>query len=171
VEYPLRRKERKMDEGEALGILRRCDWGVLSLVGSDGTPYGVPLNYVLEEQGETMRLVMHCAREGRKIDCLKANPLGAFVVVEGARMLPEKFSTAYASAMVSGPVDIVDGREEKRELLRRLVARLSPEFTARGEKHIEHRLDDCLVLRLEIRTVCAKGRKTEEPYALEQLGF
>lgn len=171
MEYTLRRTSRLMEENDAVEILRRCDWGVLSLVGPDAAPYGVPLNHVLLEEDGTRRLAFHCAREGRKVDCLKHGRHGAYVVVDGARVLPEQFSTAYASVMVSGPVDVVDDPAEKRELLRALVRGLAPEYLERGDRHIEHRLDDCFVLVLHVERICGKRRKTEEGYALAHLGF
>ncbi|NLW81018.1 MAG: pyridoxamine 5'-phosphate oxidase family protein [Desulfovibrionales bacterium] len=171
MEYSLRRKARKIEDAEAVEVLRRCDWGVLSLAGSDGMPYGVPLNYVLQDTGDRLRLIFHCAREGRKIECLKSRPHGAFVVVEDPRILPDKFSTAYASAMVSGRVAIVDDPDAKRELLKFFVQKLAPDFLERGDRHIEHRLHECLVLQMEIESLCGKGRKWEEPYALAHLGF
>jgi len=171
VEYPLRRKSRKIADQEALGILRRCTWGFLSLVGPDGAPYGAPLNYALQEQDDALRLVFHCAREGRKLDCLRFRPQASFVAVEGAETLPDKFSTAYASVMVSGPVAIVDEPAAKRELLRFLVHKLAPDFAERGEKHIAHRLDDCCALVLTVAHLCGKRRPKAEPYALAHLGF
>lgn len=171
MEYPLRRVKRKLDDEAALDLLRRRTWGVLSLVGPDGEPYGVPINHVLLEEGGKKRLLFHCAREGRKIDCLKRTPRASFVAVENPETLPDKFSTAYASALVSGPVEIVDDPDEKRALLAAFVRGLAPAFQERGRKHIEHSLKNCLVLTLEIEHLCGKGRKKEEPYALAHLGF
>lgn len=171
MEYALRRKSRKIEDDEALGILRRCTWGFLSIVGPDETPYGVPLNYVLHEQGEEKHLIFHCPCEGRKIDYLRLRPQAAFVAVEGAETLPDKFSTAYGSAMVSGRVERVDDPEAKRAFLKFFVHRLAPDFQERGDKHIEHRLNDCCVLKLKIESICGKRRKKEDPYALAHLGF
>lgn len=171
MEYSLRRKSRAINDDDAVGVLRRCNWGVLSIVGPDETPYGVPLNYALMENGQDKKIIFHCAREGRKIDYLKLRPQAAFVVVEDAAMLPDKFSTAYASAMVSGRVAIVDDPEAKRELLKFFVQKLAPDYLERGDKHIEHRLHECLVLQMEVESMCGKGRKREEPYALAHLGF
>lgn len=171
MDHPLRRAKRKLDDETAFAVLRRCTWGFLSLVGPDGDPYGVPINHVLLDEGGRKRLLFHCAREGRKIDCLKHRPRAFFVAVENPETLPDKFSTAYASAMVSGPVEIVDDPDEKRALLAAFVRGLAPAFQERGRKHIEHRLRDCLVITLEIEHVCGKGRKKEEPYALAHLGF
>jgi uncharacterized protein len=171
MEYALRRQARKIDEEAALGVLRRCDWGVLSTVGPDNRPYGVPLNYALDERGPERFLVFHAALEGRKLDNLRHCPQAAFVAVEGAETLPEKFSTAYSSVMVSGPVEIIDDPEAKRACLRYFVDVLALPFHERGEKHIEHRLHDCRVLKLTILSICGKRREKREPYALEHLGF
>ena len=116
MEYQLRRTSRKIENDEALGILRRCTWGFLSIVGPNATPYGVPLNYALLEQDGEKHLIFHCAPEGRKLDYLKLQPQAAFVAVEGAETLPDKFSTAYASAMVSGSIEIVEHAQGKPAL-------------------------------------------------------
>lgn len=171
MDYPLRRRSRRLPDDEALDVLRRCTWGFLSLVGPDGAPYGVPLNHALQEDAAGRRLVFHCAREGRKLDCLRSCPRASFVAVEGAETLPDKFSTAYASVLVSGPVAVVDEPAAKRELLRFLVGRLAPDHAERGEKHIAHRLDDCLALVLDIESLCGKRRPKADPYALAHLGF
>jgi nitroimidazol reductase NimA-like FMN-containing flavoprotein (pyridoxamine 5'-phosphate oxidase superfamily) len=171
MEYTLRRTSREIENNEALGILRRCTWGFLSIVGPNATPYGVPLNHALLEQDGEKYLIFHCANEGRKIDYLKLQPQAAFVAVEGAETLPDKFSTAYASAMVSGRIERVDDPEAKRALLKFIVQKLAPGFQERGDKHIEHRLGDCCILKLKIEHICGKGRKKEEPYALDHLGF
>ena len=44
----------------AAAILREGSSGVLSVLGDDGYPYGVPLSYLYEEG----RLYFHCAVSG-----------------------------------------------------------------------------------------------------------
>lgn len=170
-EYSLRRTVRKIDDVEAMYVLRICNWGVLSMVGPEGAPYGVPLNYALKEDDASKKIIFHCAREGRKIDYIKHAPQASFVVVEGAVMLPEKFSTAYSSVIVAGRIEIVDEPSAKRDLLQFFVRELAPDYLKRGDRHIEHRLHECLVLQMEVESLCGKRRKLEEPYALAHLGF
>ena len=43
--------------------------GVLSVIGDDGYPYGVPINYVYDEKENA--LYFHGAKEGHKIDAIK----------------------------------------------------------------------------------------------------
>lgn len=79
-------------------------------------------------------------------------------------------------ARASAPKGILASRfpddpESKRDCLRFFVETLAPAFRERGDKHIEHRLHECRVLRLAIASICGKRRKKGEPYALEHLGF
>ena len=40
----VRRQDRLLDESSAMDLLRRAEWGVLSMRDADGAPYGVPVN-------------------------------------------------------------------------------------------------------------------------------
>jgi uncharacterized protein len=60
----------EMDE-----ILRQETIGWLGLCG-DGGPYVVPLNYAYVDG----RILFHCAMEGLKLDCIRANPEVCFSV-------------------------------------------------------------------------------------------
>ena len=46
-DYEIRRKDRAVDENAALEILKSGSFGVLSTIGADGYPYGVPVNLSL----------------------------------------------------------------------------------------------------------------------------
>jgi len=160
MHYPIRRKDRALDQQAAMDLLASADWGVLSTVGPDGAPYGTPLNFALDTRQDQTALVFHAALEGRKLDNLRQTPCASFVVVAMAELLPEKFSTAYASVIAEGPVTIVEDLEEKRDCLRLLVSALTPRFRESGEAHIEKHLDNCCVLRLAIESLTGKQRKT-----------
>jgi hypothetical protein len=45
----LRRKDRAMDNDEALELIQAGEYGFLATAGEDGQPYGVPLNYVFQK--------------------------------------------------------------------------------------------------------------------------
>ena len=62
-----RRKDRTITEEQAEKILDTGEYGFLSLISDDEYPYGVPINYVKVGRA----IYMHCAPEGRKIDCVK----------------------------------------------------------------------------------------------------
>ena len=56
----MRRKDRQLPEEEAVRLLESCRFGVLCTVCADGTPYGIPMNHVLDGR----ILYMHCASAG-----------------------------------------------------------------------------------------------------------
>ena len=43
------RKDRMLNQGETIDILNRSEYGILSTVGKDNAPYGVPLNFAYVE--------------------------------------------------------------------------------------------------------------------------
>lgn len=166
MKHPMRRAKRQIDESEALALLRQCNWGVLSTVGADGLPYGVPLNYCLDERpaGDTTErvLIFHAAPEGRKIANLRHCARAAFVAVAADELAPEKYTTIYASVMASGPVRIIDEPDAKRAGLFKLVAAIAPVHPDLGAAHIEKWLDGCVVLELVIEEVSGKKRPRKE---------
>ena len=44
----MRRKDRKTTEERAYEILKNGEYGILSTIGEDGYPYGVPVNFAVE---------------------------------------------------------------------------------------------------------------------------
>lgn len=45
----MRRKDREMDLDSAEKALIKGSFGVLSVLGTDGFPYGIPVNYVVKD--------------------------------------------------------------------------------------------------------------------------
>jgi len=152
-ERPMRRKDREISEPEARQLLAQGEYGVLSTVGPDGAPYGVPLSYVYH-QGE---IYFHSAPEGRKIENLPAGARASFCVVGATELLPEKFSTRYESAIAAGEIRELDG-EEKKAALSRLVEKYAPEFRPQGEQYIAKAQGTTRVFALCVRHLSGKRR-------------
>ena len=61
----MRRKDRLLTEKEAREILSEGEYGVLSTMGENGYPYGVPVNYVYLNDN----IYFHCAADvGPKLE-------------------------------------------------------------------------------------------------------
>lgn len=79
IKKEMRRKDRELYATEAMEILQNGKFGVLSVMGDDGYPYGVPLHYVMIDDS----LYFHSTAEGGyKISCLERNPKISFTVIE-----------------------------------------------------------------------------------------
>ena len=98
--YEMRRKDRLLTEKEAREILSEGEYGVLSTMGENGYPYGVPVNYVYLNDN----IYFHCAADvGHKLENIKYNNHVCFTVVTNESVLPEALTTKYDS--VSGNTD------------------------------------------------------------------
>jgi nitroimidazol reductase NimA-like FMN-containing flavoprotein (pyridoxamine 5'-phosphate oxidase superfamily) len=149
----MRRKERQLTDEQTLRILSTGKLGVLSTVDEEGQPYGVPLNYVYQQGA----IYFHCAPEGYKLLNLGANPRVSFCVVQQSELIPQSFSTDYASAIVFGTAAQVDGAE-KEEALRLLIGHLAPGHEEKGEKYIQSQAQQTAVVRIEIQHQTGKAR-------------
>lgn len=158
--HPMRRKDRLLSEEAAMRILQDGEYGVLSLVTPEGTPYGVPLTYALE-QGERLSLYIHCARDGRKLDCLKAGTAAHFVVVGATRVVPQRFSIEYESVMLEGTLREVTDEEEKLHGLLRIAGKYSAAFD--GAAYAAAAGKATRVLRLDVESM--SGKRLQETSA------
>jgi nitroimidazol reductase NimA-like FMN-containing flavoprotein (pyridoxamine 5'-phosphate oxidase superfamily) len=128
----MRKLSRKMEDSEALEYLQKGEFGVISTIGEDGYPYGVPVNYVYKD-GE---IFFHCATAGHKIDNFNYCDKVSFCVVGQSDVLPDIFSTRYRSVIAFGKISEIP-EEEKESALELLVDKFSPDFIGEGEEHIK----------------------------------
>lgn len=97
--YDIRRSDRAQSESTAVEILKKGSYGVLSTVGADGYPYGVPVNYVYDDG----KIYFHCAKnEGHKQENMRFSGKVSFTVVTKSDVISEKFTTGYESAVAFG---------------------------------------------------------------------
>ncbi|HIU16857.1 MAG TPA: pyridoxamine 5'-phosphate oxidase family protein [Candidatus Avidesulfovibrio excrementigallinarum] len=149
--YSMRRTDRQISREEAMELLKRAEYGVLSTVGPDGEAYGVPLTFALDEESGT--LLFHCATAGRKLDCLRAHPRAQFVVVADTKVLPDVFSIEYTSAMVEGTVEILDDPDVKKKSAVKIAAKYSDKDAS---AYAASAVDKYLILRMTVAAVSGK---------------
>ena len=65
---PMRRWKQQLSDAECIAILEKEPRGILSVLGDDGYPYGIPMNHwYCEADG---KLYFHGAKTGHKIDAI-----------------------------------------------------------------------------------------------------
>ena len=149
----MRRKDRAITEEEALALLNKAEYGVLSTVTENGEPYGVPLNFCVIDHC----IYFHCAVEGQKIDNIKQNKSVSFCAVGNTKILPDKFGTKYESVIVSGEVEEVFDMN-KQIAMEGLLHKYSPEFIDKGIKYIEGLRAKTRVFKITINKLTGKAR-------------
>lgn len=117
VKKEMRRKDRELSESEAKEILKNGKFGVLSVMGDDGYPYGVPLHYVLIDDS----IYFHStAKSGYKTSCLERNPKISFTVIETEDGVKCRSAIFFGTA-ISVP-------EMRERVLEKLVEKFVPQM-------------------------------------------
>jgi nitroimidazol reductase NimA-like FMN-containing flavoprotein (pyridoxamine 5'-phosphate oxidase superfamily) len=143
-----------MDNEQALNLLEKGQYGVLSTVGENGYAYGVPLNYVYREGS----IYFHCALEGNKWDNLKFNNKVSFCVVGNTQPIPDKFSYRYESVIVFGrATEVYD--KEKEDALVALIQKYAGEFMEKGMEYIQKDSIKTKVIKINVEYLTGKARK------------
>jgi nitroimidazol reductase NimA-like FMN-containing flavoprotein (pyridoxamine 5'-phosphate oxidase superfamily) len=150
----LRRKDRAITDDEAMAILNKAEYGVLSTVSPDGKPYGVPLNFCIIDRC----IYFHCAIEGQKIDNIESNKSVSFCAVGKTEILPDKFGTKYESAIVSGEIEEIVG-DHKQMALEGLLKKYSQNYFEKGLEYIETLNAKTRVFKIGIKQLTGKARR------------
>jgi uncharacterized protein len=150
----LRRKDRAITNDEAIAILRKAEYGVLSTISPDGKPYGVPLNFCYMDNC----IYFHCAIEGRKIDNIEKNKSVSFCAVGNTEIMPDKFGTKYESVIVSGHVEELFN-DNKQIALECFLNKYSSDYLNKGLEYIESLKEKTRVFKLLIIHLSGKSRR------------
>lgn len=147
----MRRVKQLLPENESIEILRTATNGVLSLVDSENIPYGVPMSFVYDNEDT---IYFHCAKEGRKTDCIHKNNNASFCIISLDDIHPDEFTTYYRSVIVSGTITIIQNRNEIIYALKLLGDKYSPKRDA--EQEINKNIERVSVLKLNINNITGK---------------
>jgi nitroimidazol reductase NimA-like FMN-containing flavoprotein (pyridoxamine 5'-phosphate oxidase superfamily) len=150
----MRRRDRQIDDSEALRLLEQGEYGVLSTCGSNQYPYGVPMSYALYNGS----IYFHCATDGQKLDNIKHNDRVSFCVVGRTTPMPQDFAVNYESSIVFGKASEVFD-EEKQAALEAIAAKYSPAFTKEGLEYIRKAWDVTRLYKIEIEHITGKARR------------
>lgn len=151
---PMRRADRQLSHEESLALLESGEYGVLSFLGRNGYPHPVPMNYAVREGA----LWFHCAPEGSKLEDLRADARASFCVVTSSELLPEKFSTRYASVIAYGTVEEASADQVEPSLMA-LVEKYSPDHLEAGRAYVQQSSSKVRILRFAIDHLTGKARR------------
>ena len=155
----MRRSDRARGEDFSLALIDRCSHGVMALTTGEETPYCLPLSFVRVGRD----LYFHCARQGRKVDLLRAHPRVCVTFVGGddpVFLEPSMYTTYFQSAVVTGTAQEVTSEEEKRMALLALCQKLTPDFVDGGrfEAAIARSLAVTAVWRISMEEISGKEK-------------
>jgi uncharacterized protein len=150
----VRRSDKEIrDPAGISALLDRAEVLRLAMIGADGWPYVVPVCFGFSD-GE---IFVHGAREGRKMEALRADPRVCFEADLDVELRPGdgacKWSMAFRSVIGFGEVDIPEDPEDKRRGLDAIMAH----YGADGpHAYPDAALRSTEVLRIRILSVTGK---------------
>lgn len=121
----MRRKDREVTDISIIeGIIAKARYMHLGMFDGD-YPYVVPLHYGYKMDNGKLTFYMHCAKEGHKLDCIKANP-NVFVEIDRGESLIEgeiacSYGAKFESVMCRGTASFLEAGEEKNMALESLM--------------------------------------------------
>ena len=151
MERKMRRFRQLLSDDSTKEILSEATNGTLSLIDSDGSPYGVPLSFVYDGDSH---IYFHCAPTGHKIDCIEHCPDCSFCVIGQDKIMPAEFTSYFRSVIVKGTIRRMTETDEIIKGLHLLCEKYSPGIDPTHE--IEKFLNHVAVLRLDILSMTGK---------------
>ena len=135
----------------ALEVFDKAAYITVSMSGTDGIPYGLPLSLVRTDE---KTFWFHCATEGRKLDILRVNPRVFLSAVTRCRPLrgPKdgSFTLEFQSATAVGMAEIVEDEGAKKEALRAICRRFLPNQMEGFDEAVSRSLHRTAVVRITL---------------------
>ena len=129
------RIRQKISREECIEILRDEPRGVLSVLGDDDYPYGMPINhYYCEEDG---KLYFHSGMKGHKIDAIKRHDKASFCVYDSGYRREGEWALNIRSVIVFGRIEIIEDKDKIYDITRRLSRKFTDD-EAYIEREIKH---------------------------------
>lgn len=123
--------------------------GVLSMIGDDGYPYGIPLDHWYSGN----KLYFHGAKVGHKMDAITAFDKVSYCVMDESFRRDGEWALNIKSVVVFGRIRVVEDEAKKREICTNLVRKFTDD-----EEYLQKELTNafprvnCLELTIEHMT-------------------
>ena len=131
---PMRRFKQQISEAECIRILNEQPRGVLSLIGDDGYPYGIPLDHwYCEDDG---KLYFHGAKEGHKIDAIAACDKVSYCVMDEGFRKEGEWALNINSVIVFGRISLVTDPEKAKLICTNITRKFTDD-----EAYLAHELE------------------------------
>ena len=150
----LSRKNKQLPLEECLRLLETETRGVLSVLGDEGYPYGMPMNHWYD-RGDG-KIYFHCGKAGHRLDALKADNKVSFCVYDQGYRKEGEWALNVKSVIVFGKMEILDDMDKIIDI----TTKLSHKFT-QDDTYIQQEIASAasrtLLLALTPEHICGKA--------------
>ena len=148
----LRRKKQLLSEQETLRVLEEGKTGIVGVLGDDGYPYTVPINYVSLEN----KIYFHSAKKGHKVDAIAKEPKVSMTVVEKDDVVSREFTTYFRSIQLFGKAYVVEDETERNVAFRALCEKFSGADMDRYDEIMSKEAAAAAIVRIDIEHITGK---------------
>ena len=120
------RKKQALPMEKIIEILDAEKRGVLSVLGDDGYPYGMPMNYWYNK--ENGYLYFHSGKKGHKVEALAANNKVSFCVYDSGYKNEGEWALNISSVIVFGRVHVVENHEDAMRICKEMSLKYTPDL-------------------------------------------
>lgn len=152
----LTRIKQQLSKEEAIRLLKEESRGVLSVLGDDGYPYGLPIDHWYNDADGC--LYFHSGPKGHKIDAIRRCGKASFCVYDQGYREEGDWALHIKSVIVFGQIEIVDNHEAAIALTRQLSFKYTSD-AAYIEEEIQKYGHEVLVFRLVPEHITGKITK------------
>ena len=122
----MRRFKQQITDAECVEVLKNAKRGILSVLGDDGYPYGIPVDHWYNEKDG--KLYFHGAKSGHKVDAINAYDKVSYCAMDEGYREEGDWALNIKSVVVFGRARFFT-YEEEPEKVREVCIGLSAKFT------------------------------------------
>ena len=148
------RKNKELSKEECIKILTEEKRGVLSVIGDNDYPYGMPMNHFYNIEDNCV--YFHCGNIGHRLDSLRNHNKASFCVYDKGFQKENHWELIFKSVIIFGTIEIINDKDKIIEI----TTKLSHKFTQDDnyiQKEIHAALSRTLLLKLNIHHICGKS--------------
>lgn len=149
----LLRKKQQLSTVECIEVLTNETRGVLSVIGDDEYPYGVPLNHFYNIDDGC--IYFHCGKIGHKLDSIKRNNKVSFCVYDKGYKENDDWAFNVKSVIVFGRVDLIEDIDFVTDITRKLCYKFTQDEEYIAEE-IRKYVASTLLIKLTPEHICGK---------------
>lgn len=122
----LTRKKQSLPEEKIIEILKNEKRGVLSVLGDDGYPYGLPINFWYNEANG--KIYFHSGKKGHKNDALAKDNKVSFCVYDEGYRKEGDWALNISSVIIFGKIQIVEDFEKAMQICHDFSLKYTPDI-------------------------------------------
>ncbi len=147
------RKNKELSRQECIDLLVSQTRGVLSVLGDDDYPYGMPMNhYYNPDDGN---LYFHCGNVGHRLEALQKHNKVSFCTYDQGYVNEGEWAYNVKSVIVFGKIEFVDDVNVMEDIVTKLSYKFIQDdsYIAQEIQNHGHRT---LLMKLNIEHMCGK---------------